>query len=44
MHGPVESMEDAAELGLAGTPPIFADDASREAPDETVPVDSGAGR
>ena len=25
MHGAVESMEDAAELGLAGTPPIFAD-------------------
>ncbi len=25
MHGPVESMEDAAELGLGGTPPIFAD-------------------
>jgi EmrB/QacA subfamily drug resistance transporter len=25
MHGPIESMEDAAELGLAGTPPIFAD-------------------
>ena len=25
MHGAIESMEDAAELGLAGTPPIFAD-------------------
>ena len=25
MHGPIESMEDAAELGLGGTPPIFAD-------------------
>ncbi len=25
MHGAVESLEDAAELGLAGTPPIFAD-------------------
>ena len=25
MHGAVESMEDAAELGLGGTPPIFAD-------------------
>ncbi len=24
MHGPVESMEDMAELGLGGTPPIFA--------------------
>jgi MFS transporter, DHA2 family, multidrug resistance protein len=44
MHGPIEAMEEAAELGLAGTPPIFADDPSREAPDETVPVDSGAGR
>jgi hypothetical protein len=36
MHGPIEAMEEAAELGLAGTPPIF--------PDESVPVDSGAGR
>jgi EmrB/QacA subfamily drug resistance transporter len=26
MHGPVAAMEDAAELGLAGTPPIFADE------------------
>jgi hypothetical protein len=25
MHGPVESLEDAAELGLAGVPPLFAD-------------------
>jgi hypothetical protein len=25
MHGAIESMEDAAELGLGGTPPIFAD-------------------
>lgn len=25
LHGPVEAMEDAAELGLAGTPPVFAD-------------------
>ncbi len=25
MHGPIESLEDAAELGLGGTPPIFAD-------------------
>jgi MFS transporter, DHA2 family, integral membrane protein len=25
MRGPMESMEDAAELGLGGTPPIFAD-------------------
>lgn len=24
MHGPIESMEDMAELGLGGTPPIFA--------------------
>lgn len=28
MHGPVESMEDAAELGLGGTPPIFAEEAA----------------
>jgi Na+/melibiose symporter-like transporter len=26
MHGALESLEDAAELGLGGTPPIFADD------------------
>ena len=25
MHGAVESLEDAAELGIAGTPPVFAD-------------------
>jgi hypothetical protein len=28
LHGPVESLEDAAELGLGGVPPIFADGAS----------------
>jgi Na+/melibiose symporter-like transporter len=26
MHGAVESLEDAAELGLAGVPPVFADE------------------
>ncbi len=26
LHGPVESIEDAAELGLGGTPPVFADE------------------
>jgi EmrB/QacA subfamily drug resistance transporter len=25
LHGPVEAMEDVAELGLAGVPPVFAD-------------------
>lgn len=25
LHGPVEAMEDAAELGFAGVPPVFAD-------------------
>jgi hypothetical protein len=25
MHGAVESLEDAATLGLGGTPPVFAD-------------------
>ncbi len=25
LHGPVEAMEDAAELGIAGIPPVFAD-------------------
>jgi EmrB/QacA subfamily drug resistance transporter len=28
MRGPVESVEDAAELGLAGVPPLFADELS----------------
>jgi Na+/melibiose symporter-like transporter len=28
MHGPLESVEDAAELGLGGVPPVFADGAS----------------
>ncbi len=34
MRGPVESVEDAAELGIAGVPPLFADnldDAERSA-------------
>jgi hypothetical protein len=30
MTGPVESLEEAAELGLAGVPPIFADTESDE--------------
>jgi hypothetical protein len=25
LHGPLESLEDAAELGIAGVPPLFAD-------------------
>jgi hypothetical protein len=40
MHGAIESMEDAAELGIGGTLPIFADtaDAADEARDsESVP-------
>jgi DHA2 family multidrug resistance protein-like MFS transporter len=28
VHGPVEAVEDAAELGIAGVPPVFADDDS----------------
>jgi EmrB/QacA subfamily drug resistance transporter len=44
MHGAVESMEEAAELGLGGTPPIFPDGTQDDAPDEAVPVDTGAGR
>jgi EmrB/QacA subfamily drug resistance transporter len=28
MHGPLESFEDAAELGLGGVPPVFADGTS----------------
>jgi EmrB/QacA subfamily drug resistance transporter len=27
LHGALESLEDTAELGLGGTPPVFADDA-----------------
>jgi Na+/melibiose symporter-like transporter len=35
MHGAVESLEEAAELGLAGVPPIFADEFPvGESPDE----------
>jgi EmrB/QacA subfamily drug resistance transporter len=30
MHGPVEALEAAAELGLAGTPPVFADSVASE--------------
>jgi hypothetical protein len=30
MRGPVEAAEGMAELGLAGTPPIFADDPERD--------------
>jgi EmrB/QacA subfamily drug resistance transporter len=39
MHGAIESMEDAAELGLAGTPPIFADveDRKSDLESETAP-------
>ncbi len=33
MHGPIESMEDMAELGLGGTPPIFADGNGAREPD-----------
>ncbi|MGZ4688949.1 MAG: MFS transporter [Acidimicrobiia bacterium] len=42
MHGAVESMEDAAELGIGGTMPIFADTA--DAADEARDSDSVAGR
>jgi EmrB/QacA subfamily drug resistance transporter len=28
MHGPLEAAENAAELGLAGVPPVFAEDAA----------------
>ncbi|MCU1428495.1 MAG: drug resistance transporter, EmrB/QacA subfamily [Actinomycetia bacterium] len=30
MRGPIESLEDAAELGIAGLPPIFSDEANDE--------------
>jgi hypothetical protein len=26
MHGPLEGFEEAAELGLGGTPPVFSDE------------------
>jgi hypothetical protein len=41
MHGAVESMEDAAELGLGGTPPIFADVEDRKS---TLESESAPGR
>jgi hypothetical protein len=31
LHGPVESMEEMAELGIAGVPPVFADAVDDEA-------------
>jgi EmrB/QacA subfamily drug resistance transporter len=45
MHGPVEAMEDVAELGIAGVPPIFADarvPAERPAPPATVTPRGGS--
>jgi EmrB/QacA subfamily drug resistance transporter len=44
MHGAVESIEEAAELGLGGTPPIFPDETPGGDPGSTLPVDTGAGR
>jgi Na+/melibiose symporter-like transporter len=51
MHGPIEAIEDAAELGLGGTPPIFPEPAPRvdpaTAPGVTISTgeaDLGAGR
>jgi DHA2 family multidrug resistance protein-like MFS transporter len=32
-HGPVEAVEDVAELGVAGVPPVFADTADAAAPE-----------
>ena len=49
MHGAVESMEDVAELGLGGTPPIFADiedeksDSSSERPMDSESSRAGDG-
>ena len=43
MHGPVESMEDAAELGLGGTPPIFADVERRRSRSSRNPFPAGDG-
>ena len=44
LHGPLESFEDAAELGLGGTPPVFADHPapahSRDASSEMGSVES----
>jgi EmrB/QacA subfamily drug resistance transporter len=40
VHGPVESLEDAAELGIAGVPPVFADD---DADSELEPVAGDGG-
>jgi DHA2 family multidrug resistance protein-like MFS transporter len=37
VHGPIESLEEAAELGIAGVPPLFGDDEG--APTPTLSVD-----
>ena len=31
LHGPLEAMEEMAELGIAGVPPLFADAVDDEA-------------
>jgi Na+/melibiose symporter-like transporter len=36
VHGPIESLEDAAELGIAGVPPLFADDDGAPTPSLSV--------
>ena len=42
MHGGVEAMEDAAELGLAGVPPVFADEEFPGDDDRRVVADPAA--
>ncbi|HWJ97102.1 MAG TPA: MFS transporter [Acidimicrobiales bacterium] len=44
LHGPVESMEDAAELGIAGVLPVFPDAVDDETADaDQAAHDAGAG-
>jgi hypothetical protein len=43
LHGPIEALEDAAELGIAGIPPVFADTGttpSSNGSDDAVLADS----
>jgi hypothetical protein len=36
VHGPVEALEEAAELGIAGVPPLFGDEEGAATPSLSV--------
>jgi Na+/melibiose symporter-like transporter len=42
LHGPLESMEEMAELGVAGVPPVFADAVDDEHADAAALAEDGA--